>query len=109
MKTKIRNVLPFLILPLITPFYNILDNVLLVDVFGCGCVPIAQTNMVNIPYNANDLRLTVYLVLTVGLSVWSILRARHFRGMPGKVSYCGAVIFWNLLLTFWVVKTFMWA
>ena len=109
MKTKIMNMLPFLVLPLITPFYSILDNVLLVDVFGCGCVPTAQSNMLNIPYNANDLRLTVYLALTVGVSVWSILRARYFRGIPGKVIYCGAVILWNLFLTFWVVKAFMWA
>ena len=109
MKTKITNVMPFLIMLIVTPFYNILDKILLVDVFGCGCVPTAQTNMLNIPYNANDLRLTVYLILTIGMFVWSILRARHFQRRSIKVIYCSTVIVWNLLLTGWIVKAFMWA
>ena len=109
MKTKIMNVMPFLIIPIVTPFYIILDRIFLVDVFGCGCVPTAQTNMLNIPYNANDLRLTVYLVLATVMFVWSMLQARHFQKKNAKAIYCGAVIGWNLLLTGWVVKAFMWA
>ena len=109
MKTKFENIMPFLLLPIATPFYNILDKILLVDVFGCGCVPIAQTNMLNIPFNANDLRLTVYLLLTAGMFVWSLLRARHFQKKAAKIMYCGAVIVWNLLLTGWAVNAFMWA
>lgn len=109
MKTKIINAMPFLIMLLITPFYNILDKLLLVEVFGCGCVPIAQTNMLNIPFNANNLRRTVYLLLTIGMFVWSILRAWHFQRNGAKVIYCGAVLVWNLFLTGWIVKAFMWA
>ena len=109
MKTKIINAMPFLIMLIITPFYNRLDKILLVDVFGCGCVPIAQTNMLNIPFNANDLRLTVYLLLTAGMFVWSFLRARHFQKKAAKIIYCGAGIVWNMLLTGWAVKAFMWA
>ena len=109
MKTKLENMVPFLILPVATPFYNILDHLLLVDVFGCGCVPTAQTNMLNIPFNANDLRLTVYLLLTIGMFVWSILRAGHFQKKAVKILYCSAVIVWNLLLTGCAVKVFMWA
>ncbi len=104
-----ENMMPFLIILMVTPFYNVLDKILLVDVFGCGCVPIAQTNMLNIPYNANDLRLTVYLILTIGMFMWSILRARHFQRKSAKVIYSGAVIVWNLFLTEWIVKVFMWA
>lgn len=36
MKIKVINVMPFLIMLIVTPFYNILDSILLVDVFGCG-------------------------------------------------------------------------
>ena len=109
MKTKFENIMPFLLLPIATPFYNILDKILLVDVFGCGCVPIAQTNMLNIPFNANDLRLTLYLLLTAGMFVWRLLRARYFQKKAAKIIYCGAVIVWNLLLTDWAVNAFMWA
>ena len=109
MKTKFENIMPFLLLTIATPFYNILDKILLVDVFGCGCVPIAQTNMLNIPFNANDLRLTVYLLLTAGMFVWSILQAKQFRRKSVKVIYCSAVFVWNLFLSGWIIKAFMWA
>lgn len=109
MKTKFENIMPFLLLPIATPFYNILDKILLVDVFGCGCVPIAQTNMLNISFNANDLRLTVYLLLTAGMFVWSLLRARYFQRKVVGALYCVAVLVWNLLFTGWAVKAFMWA
>lgn len=109
MKQKLLNAMPFLLIPLVTPFYNILDSVLLVDVFGCGCVPSAQTNMLNIPFNANDLRLAVYLVLSVILSIWSFWWARSFQRKYVKWIYCAAVILYNLCLTLWVVKAFMWA
>lgn len=48
--------LPYLLMIFITPIYNILDQKIFVDIFGCGCVPYTQTNMFNIDFNANDLR-----------------------------------------------------
>lgn len=108
MKTKITKAMPFVIMLIITPFYNILDKILLVDIFGCGCVPIAQTNMLNIPFNANNLRRTVYMLLTIGMFVWSIMQAKHFQRKSVKVVYCSAVLVWNLFLTGWIVKTYMW-
>lgn len=109
MKKTLLNAMPFLIMPLVTPLYIILDKVLLVDIFGCGCVPSAQTNMLNIPFNANDLRLTVFLILTIVLAVWSFLRARSFQKKYAKVIYRAAVILFNLCLTLWVARAFMWA
>lgn len=101
--------MPFLIMVIITPFYNILDKILLVEIFGCGCVPVAQTNMLNIPFNANNLRRTVYLLLTIGMFVWSILQAKQFQRKSVKVIYCSAVFIWNLFLSGWIIKAFMWA
>ena len=77
MKKKWIAALPFIVMPIFILPYQILDSLLLVDIFGCGCVPSVQTNMLNIPYNANDLRLTVFAALTVGLSVWSVLIAKR--------------------------------
>lgn len=76
MKGKLVTILPFVILPISIPIYCVLDNLLFVEIFGCGCVPSAQTNMLNIPFNANDLRQTVFSILTIGLSVWSIIIAK---------------------------------
>lgn len=48
--------LPYLLMIFITPIYNILDQTIFVEIFGCGCVPTAKTNIFNIDFNANDLR-----------------------------------------------------
>lgn len=109
MKKKIVAILPFIIMPVFIPIYIILDNLILVDIFGCGCVPSAQTNMLNIPYNANDLRFTVFSVLAIVLSVWSIIISKAFKRKITKLLYCFAVILLNVMLALWVVKTFMWA
>lgn len=109
MKKNLTAALPFLIMPVFIFPYQILDSLILVDFFGCGCVPSVQTNMLNIPYNANDLRLTVFAALTIGLSVWSVFIAKGFRGTLTKWLYCFAVTMFNGVLAFWVTKTFMWA
>ena len=108
-KKKWIAVLPFIIMPLFILPYQLLDRLILLDIFGCGCVPSAQTNLLNIPYNANDLRLTVFAALTVVLSVWGISIAKRFNRSIAKWLYCAAVILVNILLTMWVVKIFMWA
>ena len=109
MKKKWIAALPFIIMPLFIFPYQILYNLILVDIFGCGCVPSVQTNMLNIPYNANDLRLTVFAALTVGLSVWSVWIAKRFTGKIAKWLYCSAVFLVNAGLALWVVKTFLWS
>ena len=109
MKKKLVGLLPLITLPISIPIYCFLDSLVLVDIFGCGCVPSTQTNMLNIPFNANDLRLTVFSILTIGLSVWSIRIAKSFNKTSSKALYCFAVVLLNVVLTLWVVKTFMWA
>ena len=108
MKKQIILILPFIIIPVFIPIYAILDNLFLVDIFGCGCVPSAQTNMLNIPYNANNLRSTVFSVLTVILSIYGFKLSKNLNCKPFKVIYCIAIIVFNSLLTIWFVNTFMW-
>ena len=109
MKKIIIMALPFVIMPILIPIYNILDSLILVDIFGCGCVPSTQSNMLNISFNANDLRFAMFSLLTIGLSVWSIVIARTFKRKVAKIAYCIATILLNAILAMWVVETFMWA
>ena len=109
MKKKLITILPFLSLSIFLPIYIILDNLILVNVFGCGCVPSTQSNMLNIPFNANDLRLTIFSALSIGLFMWSICISKGFNHNFSKVLYCSAVLIVNAVLTLWFVKTFMWA
>lgn len=109
MKKKIKAVIPFITMPIMIPIYCFLDSLVLVDIFGCGCVPSTQTNMLNIPFNANDLRLTVFSVLTIGMTILSIAISMSFQRKSTKVLYRIAVVLLNVILTMWVVKAFMWA
>lgn len=109
MKKKIMIMLPIIIMPIFIPIYIVLDNLILVDIFGCGCVPSTQTNMLNIPFNANDLRVTVFLALTVGLFIWSLIIAKNFKRKFVKIAYCFTVILLDVILTLWIVNAFIWA
>ena len=108
MKKLLPRLLPFLIMPVLIPIYWILDKLILVDVFGCGCVPSVQENMLEIAFNSNDLRLTVFAALAIGLSIWSIFLAKIFKRKIAKILYCLAAVAMNGLLALWFVKTFMW-
>ena len=108
MKKKISAALPFLIMPILIPVYRILDSPILVNIFGCGCVPSTQTNTLNIPFNANDLRMAVFLVMTIGLFIWSFAASKAFQKKAAKLLYGFSVLLWNVTLTVWAVKTFMW-
>ena len=109
MKKKILAVVPFITVPILIPIYCFLDSFIFIDIFGCGCVPSTQTNMLNIPFNANDLRLTVFSVLTICITIWSIAISKSFQRKNTKALYRIAVLLLNTILTMWVVKAFMWA
>ena len=109
MKKKIMTIMPIIIMPIFIPIYIILDKLILVDVFGCGCVPSTQTNMLNIPFNANDLRVTVFSILTIILAIWSMVIAKSIKRKIVKILYCFTVILLDVILTLWIVNAFMWA
>ena len=108
MDKKLSTIFPFILIPVLIPIYQILDNFIFIKIFGCGCVPYAQTNMFHIPFNANHLRFTVFSTLTISLSIYSIFISKIFRKNFFKILYCIIVITFNLFLTLWVVKTFAW-
>ena len=109
MQKKITTIMPIIIMPIFIPIYIILDKLILVDVFGCGCVPSTQTNMLNIPFNANDLRVTVFSILTIILAIWSMVIAKSIKRKIVKILYCFTVILLDVILTLWIVNAFMWA
>ena len=99
---------PYLIMPLITPLYNILDSMVFVEVFGCGCVPIAQTNKLGIGYNANDLRMTVYSVLALLMTVLGNYISKAFSRNSDRIVYCTSIFIINVVMMITIYKKFMW-
>ena len=109
MKKIVLAILPYVIIPIYLPIHRILDSLFLVDVFGCGCVPSTQTNMLGIPFNANDLRVTVFIVLALLLSLWGLRLSKTFRKKAVKIVYCAAVILVNICFAVWAANAYMWA
>ena len=105
---KIFMVVPYLLMLLITPIYNILDRKVFLEVFGCGCVPIAQTNMLNIDFNANDLRRTIYTIIACLMLAWSIQISKSFKDRTAKVLYCTTVFAVNIVVMNYICRMYMW-
>ena len=101
-------VLPYLLMSFITPFYNILDSKIFVEIFGCGCVPIAQTNMFNIDFNANDLRRVIYSIITILMLILGIKLSKKFDSKKTKIIYNITIIIFNIALLVFICKRYMW-
>lgn len=107
-KKSIR-MLPYLLMIFITPIYNILDQKIFVEIFGCGCVPYTQTNMLNINFNANNLRLAVYNIMVVIMTILGTVLSRNFESKKNRIIYISTIILVNLLIAFKICRLYMWA
>lgn len=100
--------LPYLLMSFITPLYNILDSKIFVEVFGCSCVPIAQTNMFNIDFNANNLRRVVYTIISILIVILGIKLSKKYNSKNAKIIYNATVIIFNIVLAAIICKMYMW-
>ena len=96
---KIRLAIPFLIIPIVTPLYLYLHVNVFANIFGCGCVPSERTNMLNIPFIANDLRLVVYALLVVLVTILSIVFSKSFEDKKRRTRYCVAAFITALFVS----------
>ena len=99
---KIILSLPYLLIIFITPFYIFLDQHILVEILGCGCVPMYQTNMLNIPFNANDLRIVVYSILTIICLIIGVLLSKKIDNKVHKIIYVLLILIFNVLFSIFV-------
>lgn len=100
--------LPYLLMIFITPIYNMLDQKIFVDIFGCGCVPYTQMNMLNIDFNANDLRMVVYNIIAILISILGIILSKNFTTKKNRIIYILTIILFNFLLAFKICRLYMW-
>ena len=98
-----------LLMIFLTPIYNILDQKIFVKIFGCGCVPSAQTNMFNIDFNANDLRLIVYNLLAVSITILGLFLSKKIESKKLKIIYVLTILVLNILLAYKICQLYMWA
>lgn len=101
--------LPFLLIFFISSWYRLLDVLFFVKVFGCGCVPTTQTNMFNIPFNANDLRMLVYSILNGICIILGIVLSKKINNKVLKVIYVFSILLVNILYSLFVNYIGSWA
>ena len=65
--------------------------------------------MLNIPFNANDLRLTIYLVITMIMVFIGIKFSREFEVKKHKIIYIISIALVNIVVTAYYYTVFMWA
>lgn len=80
----------------ISPWYRLLDVLIFVNVFGCGCVPTAQTNMFNIPFNANDLRIVIYIILNIICTIMGVILSKRIDNKILRVIYILLILVVNI-------------
>lgn len=88
--------LPYLLIFFISPWYRLLDVLIFVNVFGCGCVPTAQTNMFNIPFNANDLRIVIYIILNIICAIMGVILSKRIDNKILRVIYILLILVVNI-------------
>lgn len=64
--------------------------------------------MLNINFNANDLRIVVYSVITIFMCILGILLSRKLPNKKTKVIYVITILLVNILLSFMVCEINMW-
>ena len=101
--------LPHLLIFFISSWYRLLDVLIFVKVFGCGCVPTDQTNMFNIPFNANDLRILVYSILNIICIIMGIILSKKINNKILKVIYVLSILVVNILFSLLVNYLSSWA
>jgi len=101
-------ILPYLLLLFVTPIYNILDQRFFIQLFGCGCVPSVQSNVFNIPFNANDLRFMIYVIFNLILFALSFKYSKGFYSKRKRIFYILSILLFNILLTLKILQLYMW-
>ena len=105
---KIIFSLPYLLIIFISPFYMFLDQHIFVKIFGCGCVPITQTNMFNIPFNANDLRLVIYSILIIVCAIIGAMLSKRIDNKILKIIYILLILVFNIPFSLFMHYLGMW-
>lgn len=107
-QSKVRFLIPYFVILIVTPLYNLLDTTIFVKVFGCGCVPYIKQNMLSIPMNANHLRFFILILLTILSTLFGVKISKHWKETSSKFLYYLSIIFINLILTLIICKIYLW-
>ena len=106
--SKLILAIPYVFVLIFMPVYSILDRLVFVEIFGCGCVPDVQENMFGIPFNANDLRFTVYAIVALLMTALGVKLSKRIKHKRIKLVYIISILVFNAAFGLWICKMSMW-
>ena len=71
-------------------------------------MPETKKNMLGIGFNANDLRITCYFLLSIFIFWYSFKLSKGFKRKDEKIVYGVSTLIINLFVIYFINKIFMW-
>lgn len=115
MKWKMRDVAkliaPILAFPVLFIPYALLNSYILVDWLGCGCPKVdASGEMIHDYFSANDFTRIFWLVVAVGVTVFSWFVSKKVLGKNrARVLYVAGIFVASLFIATWVTGQLLWS
>jgi len=110
-KSLIKLIAPILAFPILFLPYQLLNSAVIVKWLGCGCPKVdASGEMIHDYFSANDFTRVFWIVVAVGVTVFSWFVSKKVLGKKwARVLYAAGIFVASLVIATWVTGQLMWS
>ncbi|MBQ8634488.1 MAG: hypothetical protein IJ420_12885 [Lachnospiraceae bacterium] len=110
-KSLIKLIAPILAFPILFLPYQLLNSAVIVKWLGCGCPKVdASGEMIHDYFSANDFTRVFWIVVAVGVTVFSWFVSKKVLGKNrARVLYVAGIFVASLFIATWVTGQLMWS
>ena len=110
-KSLIKLIAPILTFPILFLPYQLLNSAVIVKWLGCGCPKVdASGEMIHDYFSANDFTRVFWIVVAVGVTVFSWFVSKRVLGKNrARVLYVAGIFVASLFIATWVTGQLMWS
>jgi len=110
-KSLIKLIAPILAFPILFLPYQLLNSEVIVKWLGCGCPKVdASGEMIHDYFSANDFTRVFWIVVAVGVTVFSWFVSKKVLGKNrARVLYVAGIFVASLFIATWVTGQLMWS
>ena len=110
-KNLIKLIAPIFAFPILFLPYQLLNSAVIVKWLGCGCPKVdASGEMIHDYFSANDFTRIFWLVVAVGVTVFSWFVSKKVFGKKwARVLYVAGIFVASLFIATWVTGQLLWS
>lgn len=110
-KNMIKLIAPILAFPILFLPYQLLNSAVIVKWLGCGCPKVdASGEMIHDYFSANDFTRVFWIVVAVGVTVFSWFVSKKVLGKNrARVLYVAGIFVASLFIATWVTGQLLWS